>query len=190
VPLCLCGSLGFFPLRSHAVSIVLIGYRGSGKSTIGKKLADRLWQPFVDTDELVVRKAGGRTIKDIFETEGEQRFRDLEAEVVREVALLQEHVIALGGGALLREDNRKLIKDAGHKVVYLKCEPEVLFQHIQADPDTAKTRPALTNLGGGVEEIRKLLADREPIYRQAMTAELEVTYLTPEEAVVYIVRLL
>ena len=172
------------------VSIVLIGYRGSGKSTIGKRLADRLWQPFVDTDELIVKKAGGKTIKEIFETEGEQRFRDLEAEVVREVAQLQEHVIALGGGALLREENRKQIRDAGHKVVYLKCDPDVLYQHIQSDPDTAKTRPALTNLGGGVEEIRKLLADREPIYRQAMTAELEVTYLTPEDAVVYIVRLL
>ena len=172
------------------MSIVLIGYRGSGKSTIGKRLADRLWQPFVDSDDLVVRKAGGRTIKQIFEAGGEARFRDLESEVVREVGPLQEQVIALGGGALIREENRKVLKEAGHKVVYLKCEPEVLFQHIQADPDTAKTRPALTNLGGGVEEIRKLLAEREPIYRQVMTAELDVTHLTPEDAVVYIVRLL
>jgi shikimate kinase len=172
------------------VSIVLIGYRGSGKSTIGKRLADRLWQSFVDTDELIVRKAGGRTIKEIFETDGEPTFRDMESEVVREVGLLQEHVIALGGGALVREENRRVLKDAGHKVIYLKCEPEILFQHIQADPDTAKTRPALTSLGGGVEEIRKLLTDREPIYRQAMTAELDVTHLTPDEAVVYIVRLL
>jgi shikimate kinase len=172
------------------VSIVLIGYRGSGKSTIGRKLADRLWQPFVDTDELIVRKAGGKTIKDIFETDGEQKFRDIESEVVREVSLLQENVIALGGGALVREENRKHIKDAGHKLIYLKCEPEVLLKHIQADPDTAKTRPALTSLGGNVEEIRKLLTEREPIYRQAMSAELDVTNLTPEEAVVYIVRLL
>jgi len=172
------------------MSIVLIGYRGSGKSTIGKRLADQLWQSFVDTDELIVRKAEGRTIKEIFETEGEPRFRDLESEVVREVGLLQEHVIALGGGALVRDENRKVLKDAGHKVIYLKCDPGVLFQRIQADPDTAQTRPALTNLGGGAEEIRKLLTDREPIYRQAMTAELEVTHLTPEDAVVYIVRLL
>ncbi len=172
------------------MSIVLIGYRGSGKSTIGKRLADRLWQSFLDTDELVVRKAGGKAIKEIFETAGEARFRDLESEAVREVALLQEHVIALGGGALIRAENRQVLKDAGHKIIYLKCEPEILFQHIEADPDTAKTRPALTNLGGGVEEIRKLLIDREPIYRQAMTAELDVTHLTPEDAVVYIVRLL
>ena len=172
------------------MSIVLIGYRGSGKTILGRKLADRLWQPFVDTDDLIVRKAGGKSIKEIFETEGEQRFRDLESEAVREVSLLQEHVIALGGGALVREENRKHIKDAGHKVVYLKCTPEVLLKHIQDDPETAATRPALTQLGGSVEEIRKLLVEREPIYRQAMTAELEVTNLTPEEAVVYIVRLL
>jgi shikimate kinase len=179
-----------FSFTLGGVSIVLIGYRGSGKSSVGKRLADRLWHPFVDTDELVVRKAGGKTIKEIFDEGGEQRFRDLEAEVVREVSQLQEHVIALGGGALMREENRKHLKDGGHKVVYLRCEPEVLHQHIKADPETAKTRPNLTHLGGGVEEIRKLLTDREPIYRQAMTAELDVTHLTPEEAVVYIVRLL
>ena len=172
------------------MSIVLIGYRGSGKTTIGKKLADRLWQPFVDSDDLIVRKAGGKTIKEIFDEGGEARFRELEADAVREVSLLQEHVIALGGGALLREENRKHIKDAGHKVVYLKCEPQVLHKHIQDDPETAETRPNLTHLGGGVEEIRKLLVEREPIYRQAMTAELDVSNLTPEEAVVYIVRLL
>ena len=171
------------------MSIVLIGYRGSGKSTVGKRLADRLWQPFVDTDELIVRKAG-KTIKEIFETEGEARFRDLESEVVREVSLLQEHVIALGGGALIREENRKALRDAGHKLIYLRCDPDVLFRRIQGDPETAKTRPALTNLGGGVDEIRKLLAEREPIYRQAMTAELDVTHQSPEDAVVYIVRLL
>lgn len=172
------------------MSIVLVGYRGSGKSTIGERLAERLWQPFIDTDELVVRKAGGKTIKEIFDAGGEAAFRDLETGVVREVCLLQDHVIALGGGALIREENRKQMQSAGFKVIYLKCEPDVLFQHIHADPDTAKTRPPLTQLGGGVEEIRKLLADREPIYRQAMTAELDVTNLTPEEAVVYIVRLL
>ena len=172
------------------MSIVLIGYRGCGKTSVGRKLADRLWQPFVDTDDLIVAKAGGKTIKDIFETGGEQAFRDLESEVVRDVAQLQEHVIALGGGALMREENRQLIKDAGFKVVYLKCEPHVLYQHIQADPDTAKTRPALTHLGGGVEEIRKLMAEREPLYRQCMTAELDVTHLSPQDATTYIARMI
>lgn len=171
------------------MSILLIGYRGSGKSTIGLKLADRLWQSFVDTDQLVVRKAG-KTIKEIFESEGEDRFRDIESDVIREVCHLEDHVIALGGGAVLREENRQALSASGHKVIYLKCEPDVLLQRIAGDTSTQQNRPHLTGLGGGIEEVREVLLRREPIYRQAMTSELDVTHLTPDEAVVYIVRML
>ena len=171
------------------MSIVLIGYRGSGKSTIGYKLANRLWQEVVDTDALVVKKAG-KTIAEIFEQDGEQRFRDLETEVVKEVAKLQDVVISLGGGAVVREENRRALKEGGHKIVYLKCDPEVLLQRIQSDAATSMSRPNLTNLFGGIEEIEKVLAEREPIYRELMTAELDVTNLSVEDAVVYIVRLL
>src|SRR5215831_15611769 len=104
------------------MSIVLIGYRGSGKTTVGKRLADSLWQSFVDSDELIVKRAG-KTIKEIFEQEGEPRFRDLESEVIREVAKLEDHVIALGGGAPLRAENREAIRGAKHSVIYLRCEP-------------------------------------------------------------------
>jgi shikimate kinase len=172
------------------MSIVLIGYRGSGKTSIGKRLADRLWQKCIDTDEMVVAKAGGKSIADIFAQDGEARFRQLEAEVVKEVAKTPEVVIALGGGAPLSEENRRVIKEAGHRVIYLKCEPDELLKRIQADPNTPKDRPNLTEYGGGIEEITKVLAEREPIYRQMMDAELEVTYLNPDEAMVYIVRLL
>src|SRR5688572_17769875 len=105
------------------MSIVLIGYRGSGKTTVGRKLADRLWQELVDTDTLVTKKAG-KTIKDIFEQDGEAKFRELETEVLKEALKLQDVVISLGGGAILREENRAALKDSGHKVIYLKCEPE------------------------------------------------------------------
>src|SRR6266480_1573090 len=101
------------------MSTVLIGYRGCGKSTIGQKLADHLWQKFVDTDRMVIQKAG-KSIKEIFEQDGVPRFRELETEAVRDVANLQEHVIALGGGAPLVEENRRVIKEAGHRVIYLK----------------------------------------------------------------------
>jgi len=192
----------FFAFRSHlrrfaffarcftlcGVSIVLIGYRGSGKTSIGKRLADRLWQKCVDTDEMVVAKAG-KSIVDIFAQDGEARFRELEREVVKEVAQTPDVVIALGGGAPLSEENRRVIKEAGHRVIYLKCEPDELLKRIQADPDTPKNRPNLTEFGGGIEEITKVLAEREPIYRQMADAELEVTYLNPDEAMVYIVRL-
>jgi shikimate kinase len=171
------------------MSVVLIGYRGSGKTTIGRKLADRLWQSCVDTDELVVKKAG-KSIKEIFEQEGEAGFRAIEAGVVREALKLQDHVIALGGGALDREENRQAVKASGHRVIYLKCDPEELLKRIQADPTTSETRPNLTQHGGGLEEIKQMLDLREPVYRSVMSGELEVTYLSPEEALPYIVRLM
>jgi shikimate kinase len=173
-----------------SVSIVLIGYRGSGKTTIGRRLADKLWQKFVDTDDLIIQKAGGKSIADIFAQEGETHFRDLEVQAVREASQLADHVIAIGGGALMREENRDVLKTAGHKLIYLKCDPKQLQKRINADPQTAANRPALTAHAGSVKEIRQLLEQREPIYRQCMHAELDVTNLTPDEAVVYIVRML
>jgi shikimate kinase len=170
------------------MSIVLIGYRGSGKTTIGRKLADQLWQTFLDVDEMIVRRAG-RNIRKIFEEEGEHRFRDMESEILHEVALLEDHVIATGGGSLLREENRKLLKGSAHKIVYLKCDPEELWRRIQADPQSHETRPNLTPQGG-IDEIRQKLTEREPVYREVMDTELDVTNLSAEEAVVYIVRLL
>ena len=171
------------------MSIALLGYRGSGKSTVGKRLADRLWQKFVDTDELVVHRAGA-SIKDIFANQGEPAFREMESRVVAEVSGLTDHVIALGGGAILREENRRVLKDAGLKMIYLRCEPDELVKRIHADPLTGEARPDLTELGGGIEEVRKILAAREPVYRSVMTAELDVTHLSPQDAVVYIIRLL
>ena len=171
------------------MSIVLIGYRGSGKTTIGRKLADRLWQDLVDTDDLVVKRAG-MSIKDLFEKHGEPHFRDLEAQVVAEAMKVPDAVISLGGGAVLRPENQAAIKASGHKVIYLRTDPETLHQRIQADASTSMMRPNLTNLFGGQAEIEHVLGEREPIYRSLATAELDVTNLSVEDAVVYIVRLL
>jgi len=171
------------------MSVVLIGYRGSGKTTVGRKLADRLWQTFLDTDELITAKAG-KSIRDIFEQDGEEKFREMEAAAVLEALAKSEHVIALGGGAVTRAENRELLKQAGHKIVYLRCDPKVLLERIQSDPQTASARPSLTQLGGGIDEIRTLLANREPLYRQVMSFELDVTNLSPEEACVHITRVM
>jgi len=177
------------PIIRGSVSILLIGYRGSGKSTIGRRLADRLWQSFVDTDELIVRKAG-KSIREIWESSGEAHFRDLESDVLREACHLDDHVIALGGGAVLREENRKSIRSGTNKVIYLRCDPSVLHARIQGDASTAHSRPALTTAGGGLEEIVATLKAREPIYREVMTCELEVTHLSVDDAVVHIVKML
>ena len=171
------------------MSIVLIGARGSGKSTIGRKLADQLWQSFIDVDEQIIARAG-KTIREIFEQEGEGHFRQIEAEVIRESCGLSDQVIALGGGSLMREENRLALRGGSHKLIYLRCDSDELARRIKADPHSAATRPNLTSLGGGVEEIELLLAQREPIYRQCMHAELDVTHLTPDEAATRIVKLI
>lgn len=170
------------------MSILLIGYRGSGKSTIGRKLADRLWLPFVDTDDRVVQRAG-KSIKDIFAQDGEPGFRDIESAVVREVCSLSDHVISLGGGAVLREENRQAVRAGGHKVIYLSCGAQELYKRIHADPATSANRPNLT-AAGGLEEVKNLLAVREPLYQQVMTAELDVTNLTVDDAVQRVARLI
>ena len=170
------------------MSLVLIGYRGCGKTTVGRKLADRLWQPFADTDEIVMKTAG-KPIRDIFAQDGEAGFRELELAAVREVAQLQEHVIAVGGGALERGENRDALKAGGHKLIYLRCEPAELHRRIAADPASADTRPDLTP-GGGPEEIVTVLAQREPTYRAAAGAELDVTRLSPDEVCVYLARMI
>jgi shikimate kinase len=152
-------------------------------------LADRLWLPFVDLDERIVQQEG-KSIKEIFEQEGEARFRDLETAHIEEAARLQEHVIALGGGAMGRERNRELIHAGGHRVIYLRCDPDELARRILNDPLTAAMRPSLTGVGHSAEEVRQVLEMREPIYRQAAHAELDVTSLTPDEAVVYLARMM
>jgi shikimate kinase len=170
------------------MSIVLLGYRGSGKTTIGRRLADRLWQPFVDTDEMIVTSAN-MSIRDIFQQHGEDHFRDLETAALKEALAKPETVIALGGGAVVPEENRSLITASGHKRIYLRCDPQVLLERIQSDTASPQTRPSLTVLGGGIDEIKTLLAVREPLYQQLMTAELDVTNLSVDDAVHWITRL-
>lgn len=179
------------PLLS-AMVIFLLGYRGSGKTTIGRRLADRLWIKFADTDELIVR-AAGRSIADIFRDDGEARFREMEVEAVAqavEMSSEKDHVIALGGGAVMTAAVRDLIMVPQARRIYLRCDPAVLLERIQGDSATAANRPNLSNLGGGLEEIQNLLAQREPVYRQVMTSELDVTHLDPDKACAYIARML
>ncbi len=171
------------------MTIFLLGYRGSGKTTIGRRLADRLWIKFVDTDDLIVQ-AAGKPIADIFAQEGEAHFRDLETQAVRQAAQLKDHVVALGGGAVLRPENQAVIVTPESKRIYLRCDPQVLLERISGDPDTAANRPHLTAHGGGLAEIQAVLAQREPIYRQVMTGELDVTHLSPDKACAYIARML
>ena len=171
------------------MSIVLIGYRGSGKTTLGQLLAQRLNRPFLDTDDWITRRAGC-SIADIFARHGETHFRQIEHEAVLHAAQQSNHVIALGGGALHPPANRHAFAAPDHRIVYLRCEPHELLRRIQADAARGHARPPLTAHGGNLEEIRQVLAEREPIWREVMTHQLNVTSLSPEQAADALIPLL
>lgn len=141
-------------------NIVLIGLMGSGKTTIGKKIAKNLSMRFVDTDELIVQKAQ-KSIKLIFDEEGESFFRDIESEVVEEVSNQENIVISTGGGAVLREENIKNLKKNG-TLFYLFAPAEELFKRIKDD----KSRPLL-NTENPVETLKIIQERREVYYNQA-----------------------
>jgi shikimate kinase len=159
------------------MNIFLIGYRGSGKTTVARALARTLGWEWLDADAELERRAG-KTIQQIFAESGEGTFRDLESAVVADLAGLDEHVIALGGGAVMRDENRQALAGRG-KVVWLKASPETLHERIAADPTTGARRPNLTQQGG-LDEIRHLLAQREPIYEACADLVLDAGALAPE----------
>ncbi len=159
------------------MNIYLIGYRGSGKTSVAAALARRLRWPWLDADAEIERRAG-KSIAQIFADQQAAGFRDLESAMVAELTARDQHIIALGGGAILREENRRAI--AGGQVIWLKASPEQLLARIQADPTTAKRRPNLTPQGG-FEEIRTLLAERMPLYAACANLAVEVEQKTPDQ---------
>ena len=160
------------------MNVFLIGYRGSGKTTVAEALAKLLRWPWRDADAELERRAG-KTIKEIFAASGEKAFRDLESAVLCDLAALDRHVIALGGGVVLREQNRVLLRQRG-KVVWLTAAPETLFSRISADATTAARRPDLT-AHGGLDEIRSLLAQRTPLYSASADLTVNADRLNPDE---------
>lgn len=157
--------------------LFLIGTRGTGKSTVGRVLAARLGWAFADADERI-EAAAGMSIADIFAAEGEAGFRDREATVLAELAALKQHVVATGGGVILRPANRELLRNSGF-VAWLTASPEAAFARLQADPTTAARRPNLTP-AGGLEEVRSILAAREPHYRACAHFAIDTGLLSPE----------
>jgi len=141
-------------------SVILIGYRCAGKTTVGRALARRLGWGFVDTDEMVEEEAG-RDVAALFREEGEESFRRREERAVGRALVLGRHVVALGGGAVTREANRKRLTGAAGLVVFLEAGPEELARRMEAEPGR---RPALWRRGG-LEEIERLLPARLVHYR-------------------------
>ncbi len=157
---------------SRAPNLVLIGYRGSGKTTVGRLVADRLGFVLVDTDMLIVSEAGA-SIATIFQQEGESGFRQREARVVQAVMDGGGQVISMGGGVVLQDDNVRRMRARGF-VIWLTAPIHLLWQRIQADTATAANRPALSSFAG-MEEVQVVLAARMPRYRAAAHAEIDAS---------------
>ena len=138
----------------------LIGLPGSGKSTVGRQLARRWGLPFADSDHVIEERLGC-SIREYFEREGEERFRDLEQEVIDDLTLHHQGVLATGGGAVLRPANRRHLHERG-QVVYLCSAPEDVFRRLRHDA----TRPLL-QVKDPLGRLRDLYAARDPLYREA-----------------------
>ncbi len=167
-------------------NVALIGYRGTGKSTVARLLALRLGYDWVDADVEIELRAG-KSIAAIFADDGETAFRDLETAVVAALAGRERTVIALGGGAALREENRSAIAESF--VVWLQASVDAIAGRLDTDPTTAARRPNLT-IAGGRAEIESLLAQREPIYRRLASAVVDTDDKTPAEVADAIAALL
>jgi shikimate kinase len=165
--------------------IFIIGYRAVGKTTIGKKLADRLACSFVDTDQLIIRKKG-LSIRSIVEREGWDAFRRLEQQVLADLSRCRNCVVATGGGAILhREQWRELRRDS--LVVLLTASPEILIDRLARDSGTVDNRPSLQ--GNNVcSEVRTVLAEREPLYRETAHLIIDTGSSAPEEIIEFILQ--
>ena len=166
--------------------IVLIGYRGSGKSVVGRLVADRLNLAFVDTD-LEIEARDGRSIAEIFVEDGEAGFRNQERDVIADVSRRRTVVIAAGGGAVLDPDTRSDWAVDDTLVVWLTATHEELAGRISGDDATADRRPSLTGRSV-LEEITDVLRHREPLYRDCQRLTIDTTGRTIEDVAEEIVR--
>jgi shikimate kinase len=160
--------------------VTLIGYRGTGKTTVAPLLAGRLNFESIDADAELERRVG-RTVREIFESESESGFRARESALLAELLGRDRLVIAAGGGAVLDSNTRERMRAAG-PVVWLRAMAPTIERQIAADPATRDRRPNLT-AEGGRREIDSLLAVREPLYRETASSTVDVDDRSVDEVV-------
>ena len=132
----------------------------------------------MDTDQRIEQQAG-RSIAEIFVEEGEEGFRDRETRIIRQLVVDDNQVVALGGGAVLREENRRILAAEG-RTLWLRASVEAIHQRLAGDPSTAASRPDLTSQGG-LDEIRQLLDRRTPVYQSCADQTVETDGITPQQ---------
>lgn len=149
-------------------NIILIGYMGCGKTSLGKKLSYRERIALLDTDKMIEQKQG-MTVSEIFDKKGEEAFRMMETECIREIMGYSErYVISVGGGLPMKEENRKLLKELG-TVIYLRAKPDTIYERLKNDT----SRPLLRgeNPRGKIEAM---IGQRGPVYQLASDCIIDV----------------
>ncbi|MBA2115783.1 shikimate kinase [Bremerella alba] len=160
------------------MNLALIGYRGTGKSHVARLLAHKLAWPLVDAD-IYVEKQAGKSIAEIFADSGEPGFRDLESNALNELTQRSGHVLSLGGGVILREENRSQI--AKHCfTIWLTASPEEITRRLSREGATQASRPSLTGRSI-LEEVAEVLAQRLPLYEQCADLTIDTQAKSPKE---------
>jgi shikimate kinase len=161
-------------------NLVLVGYRATGKSSVGRELAERLHRPFIDLDEVLVQEAGC-AIADIVARGGWEDFRRREKELVLRFGKAFGQVLATGGGVVLDPENVEVLRKNGI-LIWLMAKPAVIKKRLGLDAATQSLRPSLT--GADVQsEVDRVLAEREPLYRGAAHLVIDTTNLSIDEVI-------
>jgi shikimate kinase len=161
-------------------NIILIGFMGVGKTEIGRALAAKLKLEFIDTD-LMIEESEKRSISEIFEADGEKHFRDLETKLLISLKGSEKHVIATGGGIVLREENVKALKALG-PIILITSDPEVIEKRLAEKSD----RPLL-NVADRAKKIRAMLKERDPIYKRVKGLTVDTSRLSVSGSVAKII---
>ena len=161
-------------MKKRGDAIVLIGFMGAGKSSVGRTLARMTGLSRVDTDEMIAHRFG-LSISKIFEAHGEERFREAETEALGQLAGKGQSIVVTGGGIVLRSENVTLLRELG-TIFYLSADEEILFTRISR----RATRPLLQTANPRAT-LRELLAARLPLYRNAADVEVDTSRLKHEE---------
>lgn len=164
------------------MNVALFGFMGVGKSVVGRMLAERLDLSFVDLDEEVVRRSG-RSIEEIFQEDGEGRFREMEKNLVREYSQLDGQVIACGGGTVMDPENTEDLRRSS-TMVLLTTEPEAILERVESEGDV---RPLL-NVEDRLGKIRGLLSERWPSYLEAADLIVDTSEHPPHDVVGIIIE--
>ena len=166
--------------------IILTGYRATGKSTVGKLLADKLGWKFIDTDQEIEKKQGG-SIAQMVSSHGWSFFRRLEEEMLLDLVPTRQVVIASGGGAILHKEAWKRLMTTS-LIIWLRASPETICERLTVDRKTAEQRPSLTD-SDIYSEVESVLAVREQLYRQGSHLAIDTT-ITAEKITEKIIKIL